>query len=231
MSIVETLTKGRVGRPASPKPQYTEPQAPKIAGKLVMAEEALETARAAFAQAAYANSVGEGDVLALEDAQRVLADAERHVETLRAAHAVALRQDDAHLDGQRQALRQSQLEALRKHLHARDAAAKDLSEALAKAGAAYRALQDKTSKALAACPVGAEWPARAEFTAGHIERLVAAEMHRVSAGPDGKGALPGAATDPMHRHNAEALRPLSEVISQASAFATEKLTAFVRGDR
>jgi hypothetical protein len=142
-----------------------------------------------------------GIASAAEELARItstLADARRTADDLRDMVAVA-RELQAQKDAEaREALRQSQLNAVRQHLRLRDAAAERFEAAQMAAIEAYRDIVEHSEKARAACPVGSKWPNRAFSLRGEIRDAAANELFRLGCQQTTTGAaadFPGGQRD------------------------------------
>ena len=222
MSLIDNLR----GSPGA-KPQHTV-QAPEVAAKLATAEAELSELEAQHGGAALdALSGGSGATERLAGINRQLAAARDSVTTLRAAHKAAVDRDAATIRAQRAALQKTQIAAVRKHLEARDAAAVTLSAAIAEAAKHYHVLLERSAKAMAACPIGTEWPGGTMCEHDPIRRLVEHELYRASASPgnrDGR-AFPGAQLPGMeYEWQPAAVPPLADKISAASRYVMTELT-------
>ena len=82
----------------------------------------------------------------------------------------------------REALRASQINALRQHLRLRDDACQAFVEAQTAAIAAWRDLVKHSEAAKAACPVGGAWPSNSLCVFGDLKAVTELELYRVGAG-------------------------------------------------
>jgi hypothetical protein len=224
MSIMDTIKGGKLSAPAAKPAQMT---APTVAQKLRTAEMQLEAQEAKCAQLAYEVAIGEVSETALTSENSLLPGLRQQVEQLRAALAIAERHDEKTVAAQRVSIRKTQLAAVRKHLEARNAAAVALSEAIAEAAKQYRELVARTEKAIAATPIGSEWPSRREYSSFILRRLVSNEVFRLSATAGDKDnlSLPGSeAPDIQHKWAPDKVTPLADKIADQSKFALAHLT-------
>lgn len=225
MSLIDNL-RGKPGpKAAQPMPAT---QASAIVAKLQTAESELRALEAQHGDAALEAIGGEaGAQDRLETISAKLKGAREKISTLEAAHAAAVKRDEAMLDAQRTSLRKTQIAAMRKHLEARNAAAERFSAAMAEAAAQYRAMIDRSAKAMAACPIGSNWPQGTLCEIDPIRQLAQHEMFRLSATPgnrDGR-TLPGAALPSANvEWQPQVIKPLSETLKTASDFVIAKLT-------
>jgi len=224
MTILETIR----GKPG-PKPAVLlAAQAPAIAEKLKAAEAELRDLEAQHGTAALDALVGEaGAQSRFDELERNLAKVRNNVGVLRAAHKAAVERDEATIVAQRTSLRKTQLNAMRKHLEARNAAAEKFSAAIAEAAAQYHAMIDRSAKAIAACPIGSTWPQGTLCEIDPLRRVVQHEIFRLSATPgnrDGR-TLPGAELPHVNvEWQPEAIKPLAERLKEASEFTVATLT-------
>ena len=221
MTILEAIR----GKPGTKPAQM---QAPDVQRKLRAAEAELSELEAQHDAAALDAVIGEaGAEDRLATLNRDLTRARDHVAMLRGAHKAAIERDQAIIRAQRFALRRTQMAAMRAHLVARDAAAAALRAAIEEATKQYRALLDRSAKAIAACPIGMSWPLGTDCEADPIRRLVTHELFRLSATPgnrDGR-SLPGAELpSPQVEWQPQAITPLADKIKQGSDYAISILT-------
>jgi hypothetical protein len=233
MSLIDNIRKPRQLRT---RQALTAPDVEKqlAAAELVLAEAKQEYAATLFDH--HADPDGEGVQQRYTQAAFRLSDATNKVDTLKQILEEAGKRDAEQVERQRRDIRNGQLRAVIKQLGARDEAAKALSDALRAAADAYHKLLDANDRALAACPSdiklsGVSMHEFQDLKRPHLQRLVTAEMWRVSAAKrgypntPGSTALPGAkALNATQEWNPAGVPSLPEAIKQASDFAVEQLT-------
>jgi hypothetical protein len=182
--------------------------------------EALLTALAAGASAS--------DLAALSTK---LTAARNHVAALSTAHAAAIARDEEQARVARASLQKSQLNALRKHLEARDKHAEEFSQHIEAAALAYHAMLDKSAKAIAATPIGCTFPSSSLCEQDGLRRAVAHEIARVSMSPgnrDGR-ALPAPALPSLEfEMQPQKIPPMADQIKRASERVVSTLKAVLK---
>ena len=221
MTILEMI-----GEKPGPKP--IQPlQAPEIETRLKAAKARLAELEAQHGPAALDAVAGSLDASEhLADLNQRLTKVREQVATLHSAHAAAVARDAATVQAQRTALRKTQINAIRKHLEARDAAAIALSSALEEAAKHFHTLLDRSEKALRACPLGMTWPDATLCELDALRALVANEMLRASASPANREGHKF--TDPTlpsldYAFQPKAVPLLADKIKAASQYTIAKL--------
>jgi hypothetical protein len=203
------------------------PSPAEIKTELTLAEAALADLEARHGGAALdAMSGTSGADATLRDLEQKLTTQRQRVQTLRAAHTAAVRREEEAIQAQRASLQRTQYRAMKKHLDMRDAAAKAFGEAVEVAAANYKALLEHSSKAIAACPVGKQFPMGAKAEDTTIKTLIENELYRISAkaGPNDPYQLPGAvAPSATFLHQPENIQKLVDAIKEGSTFAANVL--------
>jgi hypothetical protein len=226
MSLTDNFRRNRPGQGRKALPEF---EVPKVEGKLAQARAAVEAAEAKHAGLSFDYARGLIDHGVVAQATQEVTTARQLVETLEAALRVAEEHDKEAQTARRLHTQKNNLQQVKRHLDARDEAAKQLASAVADVVRAYRALQDFSKRATECLPIGlTEFPAHHAFAARTIERLVSHEFYRQSHSGTPGHTLPGAASpDIMHRDNATAIRPLADAVTETSAFVMTKLEALV----
>jgi hypothetical protein len=138
---------------------------------------------------------------------------------LEAAYKLALREKERTDAINRAALHATQINAIVQHLAARDKAAAELASLLEQVAAAYKTLVHRSDKAMAANPLGGQWPGGSMCELGAIKELIECELYRLAGDPSigGKLTFPGARCgDLRFLSNPDAIRPMVEAITEAS---------------
>lgn len=213
-----------------------KPAAPDIARKLQEAETQLPVLEAQHAQDALDSVTGiDGAGARLSATVEKIERLRERILTLCAAHKAAVERDAAEDRSCRAALQKTQIAAVRSHLAARDAAAEAFSAAQAEACKQFKIMQERSAKAVAACPVGFEWPGGSMCTFGDLSRAVAQEMYRLGGDPmpPHKKSFPGAKLDFPLKANLKGephkVPPLADSLKEASARVIRVLTGRVAG--
>ena len=196
-SIIENI-KGHL-TPASP---------PK--GVLIARDVATKLAEAAAALSALRDGEGAlalsalykeaGAEARLDDLQKQIAEQTAKVTALRAALKAAEQRDAAIIRGERANMAKMQLNAVKKALTLRDAAAEALSLSIAESVAQWKILVEQSIRAKQCNPVGGEWPAPNDdfYSVGGLRKMVAHELHRLGADPKMVTSFPGGVTDDLN---------------------------------
>jgi len=225
MSLADNFRRNRPGQGRKALPAF---EVPRVEAKLADARVAVEAAETKHAGLSFDYARGLIDHSVVAEAAQAVANAHQLVETLEAALRVAEEHDKEAQLAHRLHNQKTRLQEVKKHLDARDEAARQLASAVADLVRAYRALQEHSKRATECLPVGlTEFPGHHGYTVKAISRLVSHEFFRQS-GSDPVHQIPGAASpDIMHRHNASAVPPLADAVAETSAFTMQKLEALV----
>lgn len=190
-----------------------------LTAKLAKAEQELAklTARLAPLTLDYELSGSPDAQDRLEDAKAEIAEATARCESLRLALAAQNKAIDQFERDLRNKARQSQIAAAQRHLKLRVEAAKECSEHLAKAIAAYRRIIEHSTFAKNNLPDLADVAIGAAIHAADINKLVGEEIFRLSAQPGTlgpQGVFPGAKVDLLNV-SPDAVPPLADRLATA----------------
>ena len=209
--------------------------APQVATKIEVAERQLIDLGQEHAQISLDTVSGvDGAGDRLVDVELKLAELRRTLATYRSAYSLAKEKDALAAAAARAAISATQLRAVKSHLDARCRAADEMTVALENLVIAWRVLVTRSEKAKAAKPLNiAHWPDGAICEQSQLKDLVAHELWRLSAagniGND-TGALPGAApTSSQFTHQPAALKPMADIVKEASAHTLNVLQGKVAG--
>jgi hypothetical protein len=175
MALIDMIQRrGRAPVPTGPE------KAPSIATKIGDAEQQLEALRAERPELALdAVSGVDGADAHLVDLDRRIAEIERTLGVLTAAHEAADAADKRMFRQQAAAMFNTQVSASKKHLKARDDAGRRLTKAIEDAVSAYQDLVARSHQAMAANPVGGSWPGGSLCGATDLYLLVDEELFRL----------------------------------------------------
>jgi hypothetical protein len=135
------------------------------------------------------------------------------------------------LSAQRASLQETQLAAFGKHLDLRDQAAKTFAAAIKEAATAYRAMQEHTTKALAATPIMTQLP-NAVFGEDDIRRMCGGEAWRYTSGAIGGDplALPGAAAATGDQiGDPQRMKPIADELAEETTYLKQFLKKQIAG--
>jgi hypothetical protein len=238
MSLIENIrSKGKHG--GNRVPFSDAPAAPGILVKLGTAEEQFERQHRKVEELSLAVVQGDVDREVLVAENAALSDLRLEIETLRAAHKIAVEKDAVAMRGRRTAQRKKDLAKCQAFLDARNAAAIEFSKALEDAVVHYRALVENSEKAVAAVPFGSEAIVGAQSGIKHalsryeLRRLLSHELYRVANDPGAKSAIafPQAQAPSRNFEWAPAtIRPLVDIVVEQSRYAAQRLTDDVTGN-
>ncbi|HTV29279.1 MAG TPA: hypothetical protein VMF32_15965 [Xanthobacteraceae bacterium] len=156
--------------------------APEILRRRESAEAELIEADGALAQAALEALNGDPAANAkYQDAKKLVADLHEKVAIFTKAHAAAIANDQAQLESQRAGIRKAQRLAQRRHLDAVGKAVDAFCVAQAEAVRQYHLAVEHAGKAIAATPIGANFPEGTCITPTMLKREVGAELVRLSS--------------------------------------------------
>jgi len=228
MSILETLK----GRDAAATKSYV-PAAPDIRRKLDALQARLGPLQAQLSELALEAELGNADAgRKFTSISEQVAEIKATTSKLNMAHAAAKARDEAAIVQQRASLARAQINSVRRHLAARDAAAEALAKSLKEATAHYQTVLDHSEKAERANPVGCgPWPAGAITSIGAIKPLVAAELYKLMPGDAMRSSsFPGAAPKIFdHLGKADAFDGIAETLKKDTNDIMEKLTGKAPG--
>jgi hypothetical protein len=132
---------------------------------------------------------------------------------------------------QRASVQKTQMAAFSKHLDLRDQAAKSFAVAIKEAATAYRAMQEHTTKALAATPIMTQLP-NAVFGEDDLRRMAGGEAWRYTSGAIGGDplALPGAAAATGEQiGDPQRMKPIADELAEETTYLKQFLKKQIAG--
>lgn len=199
-----------------------------VAKRLAAAEDDLDALRLRYAPLAFAAE--EGDTAATEQLavlNKDIRDTEDRIRSLTAAKAEADRIAEIKAQVARENLYNSQRKAVEAHMSAEQRHLAAFVEHQAKAlGEWFKAL-DCAERVRASWPIGADWPDGSWPDVQQLQSMTAIELFRLAGQPVTGRLFPGSAPAYGLEHDPKAVRPIADVIREASRYLEDRLKAGV----